>query len=101
MKPLGSNFDFSGLQRIHKCSESPPRDAILRNHFRRSVKVQAIQAAGVPPIHPPPARSDLGIRLCAAVVGGKGCVGGSSSGSCGIVARALQELVSVKSSCCC
>ncbi|GBN78129.1 putative RNA-directed DNA polymerase from transposon X-element [Araneus ventricosus] len=31
----------------------------------------------------------------------QGCVGGSPSGSCGVVAGALQELVPVKSSCCC
>ncbi|GBO15635.1 hypothetical protein AVEN_176555-1 [Araneus ventricosus] len=59
MKPLASNFDFSGLQRVHECSESPPRDAILRNHFGRSVKVQAIQAAGGPPVIPPSARSRI------------------------------------------
>ncbi|GBN03897.1 hypothetical protein AVEN_39423-1, partial [Araneus ventricosus] len=43
----------------------------------------------------------LVIRLSDAVVGGKGCVGGSPSGSCGVVAGALQELVPVKSSYCC
>ncbi|GBN22092.1 hypothetical protein AVEN_121099-1, partial [Araneus ventricosus] len=41
----------------------------------------------------------LGTRRSAAVVGGKVCVGGSPSGSCAIVAGALQKLVPVKSSC--
>ncbi|GBN37575.1 hypothetical protein AVEN_224248-1 [Araneus ventricosus] len=37
----------------------------------------------------------------AAVVGGKGCVGGSPSGSREAIAGVLQELVPVKSSYCC
>ncbi|GBM22310.1 hypothetical protein AVEN_147368-1, partial [Araneus ventricosus] len=43
----------------------------------------------------------LGIGQSAAVVGGKGCVGGSPSGSRGVIAGVLQELVTVKSSYCC
>ncbi|GBO26554.1 hypothetical protein AVEN_205165-1, partial [Araneus ventricosus] len=38
----------------------------------------------------------LGIGKSAAVVGGKGCVGGIPSGSRGAIAGVLQELVPVK-----